>query len=369
MLFALLCATLIPLVSSHGQMTWPPSRNRGSLAAAGHCDNDACQWFSQPTAIPADPTLPHHMRTYNVDVKTGEPGDWSATMPWRSPGASPVQGSGCGVGGGNPVFLPNGGGNPDWPYQGLDGLKLPELDSAPVVWASGSVQEVGFGILANHGGGYSYRLCPADGVVNEECFQKTVLKFEGNTHEIRHGNQTFQYSKMLRVPGYHIPRLSSTEGTYPRGSEWARVPIPGCKICDQSSCGPGLFPNVTDEFESDDLFLLYHLKKAPGGKKWFEQQVCAQTCSGFNVSLCPPGMLQFDEPVNGISGYTNTIDANEGFAYSVVDKVKVPDSLRPGNYLLSWRWDCEQSHQIWQNCADIRITDDRQEHAVTPLLL
>ena len=24
-----------------------------------------------------------------------------------------------------------------------------------------------------------------------------------------------------------------------------------------------------------------------------------------------------------------------------------------GEYLLSWRWDCEESTQVWQNCADV----------------
>jgi len=32
----------------------------------------------------------------------------------------------------------------------------------------------------------------------------------------------------------------------------------------------------------------------------------------------------------------------------VVDEVVVPDGLEPGDYLLSWRWDCEQTTQIWQ---------------------
>merc|ERR1711871_1523919 len=43
-------------------------------------------------------------------------------------------------------------------------------------------------------------------------------------------------------------------------------------------------------------------------------------------------------------------------SYSIVDRVVVPADLEPGDYLLSWRWDCEQTHQIWQNCADVRIT-------------
>jgi hypothetical protein len=68
-----------------------------------------------------------------------------------------VLGSGCGVAGGNPVALFNGGiAPPGWP-QGADGLLLPATE--PTVWYQGSVVEVAWAITANHGGGYSYRLC------------------------------------------------------------------------------------------------------------------------------------------------------------------------------------------------------------------
>ena len=43
--------------------------------------------------------------------------------------------------------------------------------------------------------------------------------------------------------------------------------------------------------------------------------------------------------------------------WSIMDKVSVPSDLEPGAYLLSWRWDCEESTQVWQNCADIEIVD------------
>ena len=41
--------------------------------------------------------------------------------------------------------------------------------------------------------------------------------------------------------------------------------------------------------------------------------------------------------------------------YSIVDRVVIPAALPEGEYLLSWRWDCEQTTQIWQNCADVSI--------------
>ena len=64
-------------------------------------------------------------------------------------------------------------------------------------------------------------------------------------------------------------------------------------------------------------------------------------------------------------------------ATNIVDTVLVPESLQPGPHLLSWRWvrvplllvpcmdvlalrtlavqDCEQTNQVWQNCADVEI--------------
>jgi len=38
----------------------------------------------------------------------------------------------------------------------------------------------------------------------------------------------------------------------------------------------------------------------------------------------------------------------------VVDEIRVPD-VAPGNYVLQWRWDCEESDQVWASCADIQI--------------
>ena len=37
-------------------------------------------------------------------------------------------------------------------------------------------------------------------------------------------------------------------------------------------------------------------------------------------------------------------------------EVEVPD-LPPGEYVLSFRWDCEQTSQIWNACSNIRIID------------
>ena len=38
-----------------------------------------------------------------------------------------------------------------------------------------------------------------------------------------------------------------------------------------------------------------------------------------------------------------------------MDSVAIPATLPPGDYTLSWRWDGEINHQVWQNCADVTI--------------
>ena len=43
--------------------------------------------------------------------------------------------------------------------------------------------------------------------------------------------------------------------------------------------------------------------------------------------------------------------------FSLIDVVSVPATLAPGDYTLSWRWDGEINHQVWQNCADIVLLE------------
>ena len=46
------------------------------------------------------------------------------------------------------------------------GSKLPAMP-AQAIWKAGSFYEVGWTVSAHHGGGYAYRLAPADGPLTE----------------------------------------------------------------------------------------------------------------------------------------------------------------------------------------------------------
>ena len=268
----------------------------------------------------------------NVDVKSG-PTDWSRKNPWRAAGTAPVSGSGCGIAGGSKLknMTGNGGVPPPGYNFGDDYLTQPKTKQT--TWKRGQPQMVAWAALANHGGGYSWRLCKADGTVDEACFQANTLRFSGNTSWIRYGVYFNYGNKMPQIPDVQIPLVRVTEGTFPLGSEWARNPIPACKLCTTAAHAA-----CTD----DDV-------------PWLEQNHCSQQCSGLNMSTCPPGMVQFQEPASGLSGF-DPMDGTDylgGFRYSIMDEVEVPSALPAGEYLLSWRWDVEQSQQIWQGCADI----------------
>jgi hypothetical protein len=143
-----------------------------------------------------------------------------------------------------------------------------------------------------------------------------------------------------------FPLTKVTTGTWPEGSEWAMDPIPGCKSCEdaRAKCGVPLLPKATDE--------------AGGGytDPWNTQVNCFGECSGATISkatgACPEG-TEFYEARAGFSGFSKDVPK-----WSIMDKVLIPADLDEGEYLLSWRWDCEESTQVWQNCADIRLTHD-----------
>merc|ERR1719222_1660818 len=37
------------------------------------------------------------------------------------------------------------------------------------------------------------------------------------------------------------------------------------------------------------------------------------------------------------------------------DSVVVPASLKPGNYVLGWRWDSSGGNQVWVSCSSVRL--------------
>lgn len=328
---AVIAGALVGQVEAHANMQWPPTwfdaNGSVGLTPGGQCaempsDTAFCMWFTNNTRIPGPTTLPLSMRTYfttvpymfsNTNVPPPEPPPANNT-PWLAPGTAPID-SPCGVSGGNlrgcPIGKPAppdgqcpGGGTP----YGSVAENVTFVDVVTTEWTAGGTAEVGFGIAANHGGGYSYRLCPkppTGKVVTEECFQAHPLDFDGDMQWVQYGPNGTRT---------HFLANRTREGTFPAGSQWTKNPIPACAAVDG-----GYYT---------------HLSGIGCGKLGVQFPPPAEGLLGFGAGQGEPGHWRF--------------------LFSVMDRVRVP-KLAVGEYVLSWRWDCEQTTQVWNTCSNIRI--------------
>jgi len=322
-------AALLPLCQGHGNMVWPPvwwdRGGRVGLTSGQHCSAGSeytfgdpakaganCMWYTNYTFIPGEATLDPELKTF----PKVEPGleDWTAKHPWMSPGSAPVF-TPCGAAGGNPYGCPEGsqpgpGQDCGQPYGGgfAYGAKAEDYQFQEVVtteWTAGEKALVGWGQIANHGGGYQYRLCkmPEEGksALTEECFQRMPLEYASDVQWVQFGPDESTKIEFMAN--------RTKQGTTPAGSTWTKNPIPNCA---------GL-----------------------GG--------------GFFDPSCPKG-LQFPAPAPGLFGQGSSIQSyGADFKWTLMDEVVVPQQLEQGDYVLSFRWDCEQTPQIWNACANIKI--------------
>ena len=248
--------------------------------------------------------------------------------------------------------------------------------------------------------------------MSEECFQRGHLDFAGNETEIQ-WTETFgaNQSNVMRVA---IPRVTAAgDMTTPKGSMWARVPIPSCRLT-----GPEIDAHLKSRHKSarfnvnatggssgaltqhcpapmdcagccatvpiDPATLTHTGRPHPVNETWWRAQDCVAACAdNGNPGSCGKGEAQFAPPLPGLASLWSTWcwgdaprnatekqllkdsptpgcdpgthDGNMMMKVNIVDRVVVPPSLHAGEYMLSWRWDCEQSKQVWQNCADLTL--------------
>merc|ERR1711977_535144 len=116
-------------------------------------------------------TLPRHAWTLNMDAVEGSDEDSYRYNPWRAPGHAPVVDP-CGQAGGKYPSQKIGGDsvyyNTSNAGMGMMGSMLPPSPNR-TLWKAGTYVEVAWGPRYNHGGGYSYRLCPRSEPLTEEC--------------------------------------------------------------------------------------------------------------------------------------------------------------------------------------------------------
>jgi hypothetical protein len=290
------------------------------------------------------------------DEVTPPKGTPTTYFPWSYPGSAPVIDS-CGVtAGGNspgqrdpPPGVPPGKDGLGIPGSKKDSKYTPELLDK-TTWKRGGIVEVAWGISANHGGGYQYRLCPKQDFetmknVEEECFQKHVLPFVGDKQWIQWGNGYNRSQrdeiKAVRVGGDLVK---------PKGKEWTRNPIPGCALPgsarEKRPChGPAFTPAPLAD------------RKFPyAGKE--EGASTENGIFGYSGGHCMGNNTKAIDNTGHDVKCTDEEYKDSLFDFGIVDLVQVPDDLAPGEYVLSFRWDCEQTKQIWNSCADVTIIDN-----------
>ena len=104
--------------------------------------------------------------------------------------------------------------------QGDVGSKLPAM-KPQATWKAGAHVEAGWTVSAHHGGGYAYRLAPADDPLTEETFRKMPLDFVGKSILRWGGDKSTQLEFDSLAKGWQ-----TSVGTTPKGSMWRKFPIP-----------------------------------------------------------------------------------------------------------------------------------------------
>jgi len=222
-----------------------------------------------------------------------------ALNPWNSPGSAPVFGNGCGVNGGNPYGCLKGGSR-------RRGEVLGQCCGKP-----------GTGDC----GGYS------KGKPAIEHYQDNLFGTPAVTTWKRGQDAEVYWTSN----GYH------------RGGYAYRL----CKV------PKGQFWKVTEE-----CFQKGHLNFS-GKTSWLSWKPWISKPEYFQWSFIPMDLIttRIGTTPKGSEWAKINIpkDLDTGDWWAFKDLVEVPGSLARGDYVLSFRWDCLESPQIWNACANIRI--------------
>ena len=159
----------------------------------------------------------------------------------------------------------------------------------------------------------------------------------------------------VRARQVHVDGVFLTEGTYPKGSMWAMIPMPPTWLGPRCLPGPNdtdSTPNACQPWESSlvdgpcvpcpGTLACTHERTHTRARKLAHRGGRAGPCAGTpgsDCSRCDNGPAPaFKPPCDGCMG-------NDHF-HAVRDVVRVPSHLPPGKYVLSWRYDCEATAQV-----------------------
>jgi len=270
--------------------------NAGSFGCEGRCRNSMglTAFFTNYTVVEKR-TLPKEF--LDADTTNKSP---AGKHPWNSPGAAPIFGNGCGANGGNP----NGCiGEDDVLGRCCGG----SADKKTGIWEPGCGGYVGGKSALSH-----YK----DGIFGTP----RVTTWERGTNQ-----EVLWESKAYHRGGYAY-RLCKVK----KGKIW--------KVNEKC------FQKGHLKFASNTTWIYYDTK---GDEPWDPNNFVAQPLVKTNIGTTPEGSewAKVNLPSELLGGTH----------WAFKDLVEVPEDLEPGEYVLSFRWDCQQSPQVWNSCSNIQI--------------
>jgi len=134
------------------------------------------------------------------------------------------------------------------------------------------------------------------------------------------------------------PQTKGPQGTLPAGSVWREIPIPDSQMVSSGNFKSG--PNAHGRCTWDAI--------KP------ESFSSGEARTKFEAGFGKQGTCD--------TGPDNHLLKN----WHIKDKVRVPQHIEAGEYLMSWRWECGVADQVWVNCADVKVTDGSGSPAPRP---
>jgi len=225
--------------------------------------------------------------------------------PWNSPGSAPTFGNGCGANGGNP----NGCiGEPDNVYGRCCG-------------GNGKAGDKFVRGCGGYVGGKSALSHYKDGFFGTP----SVTTWERGT------NQEVLWASSAYHRGGYAYRLCKVKN----GKIW--------KVTE--NC----FQNGHLKFAGDETWIYYFARPwgASEDEPFNPDNFVAQPIVKTTIGTTPEGSewAKVNLP-------SELVGKNH---WAFKDLVEVPEDLEPGEYVLSFRWDCQESPQVWNSCANIQI--------------
>lgn len=322
-MLSIVLASTVSLVYGHGALTFPTSKNGGSLSITS---SSSTEHFA--------------MASFGIIDKAFFDGDHSIT-PWNRPGefdfhlardlipGHPQTLHPCGCNAGD-IAQCAGVGVATGFGETISGTIVPPQ------WAKGSSQDVGWNAWVNHGGGDIFMLCKKtdfDACRNNylpgslhtiteqereqylscvwDCFESQTLEFDENAHQ----KLQYQDDKCSYVS------IDAMEKAGNNLNIFRFTPIPDSLQVTNGGEGACTWDNVVN-FSNDFVRNKF-------------------TDSFGTEDVCDWGK-----------------DNHSPKDWHVIDTVKVPTDISEGEYLLSWRWDTYTADQMWTSCADVSIVSN-----------